>query len=406
MFKTSCCYHTQSFDDPVLSRFDILIAAGSQDELIGNPDAINNLDRLQTFLDRYPGDWLPGWLSYNLKNETEDLFSAKKASIPIPPLYFFKPEHLLILRGNELEIQSAQANEIFQEIMDTISDEPAFQFSGSIRSVTGKALYKKAFEQLQQHIQRGDVYEANLSMEFRSRQVELNPIQAFWRLGELSPTPFSFFFKQDATYLIGASPERFLAKSGKRLISQPIKGTVRRGATKAEDKQRLADLLSNKKEIAENVMIVDLVRNDLTKVAKAASVQVDELRGIYPFRHLYHAISTISCEARNGITATDCIRQLFPAGSMTGAPKIRAMEIIDEIEGSNRGLFAGALGYCGPGGDFDFNVFIRSFCYSERLKSLSFHVGGAITAASVMEEEYQECLLKAKALLQLFGQER
>ena len=163
-----------------------------------------------------------------------------------------------------------------------------------------------------------------------------------------------------------ASPERFLQKKSERLISQPIKGTIRRSTDAGEDEELKKELYNNVKERSENVMIVDLVRNDLSRIAKKGSVEVEELFGIYTFKQVHHMISTISCELRETTTFTDIIRSMFPMGSMTGAPKISAMKLIEKHEKTKRGLYSGAVGYISPSGDFDFNVVIRSILYNAK----------------------------------------
>jgi para-aminobenzoate synthetase component I len=189
-----------------------------------------------------------------------------------------------------------------------------------------------------------------------------------------------------------------LKKEGNRLISQPIKGTIRRGENEAEDQLLRQQLRNDEKELAENMMIVDLVRNDLARSARTGSVKVEEMFGIYAFRQVHQMISTVTAQLKEAIPFTEAIRQAFPMGSMTGAPKIRAMELIDQYEQSRRGLFSGAVGYITPEGDFDFNVVIRSILYNAANHYLSFHVGSAITYDSVPEKEYEECLLKAQAI--------
>jgi len=203
-------------------------------------------------------------------------------------------------------------------------------------------------------------------------------------------------------YIICASPERFLKKTGTRLISQPIKGTIKRGKTEAEDELLKQHLFNDKKERSENIMIVDLVRNDLSRSAKKGSVKVDELCGIYSFKQVHQMISTISAEIKDDIIFFEAIKNAFPMGSMTGAPKIKAMELIETLEDTKRGVYSGALGYISPSGDFDFNVVIRTILYSQQQQYLSFMVGSAITTNSIAEKEYEECLLKATAMFSVF----
>jgi len=241
----------------------------------------------------------------------------------------------------------------------------------------------------------------NYCVEFFSGNASIHPATLFQRLCEISPMPFSCYYKNDDQHLMCASPERFLARRGGKIISQPIKGTAKRGRTREEDEQMKIRLRHDAKEQSENVMIVDLVRNDLSRTAARKSVQVEELFGIYTFRQLHHMISTVISEMREGVHWTEIIRHAFPMGSMTGAPKIRAMQLIDAFESTMRGLYSGAVGYVTPDGDFDFNVVIRSILYNSDLDYLSFMVGSAITINSDAAKEYEECLLKAKAMMEV-----
>ena len=252
---------------------------------------------------------------------------------------------------------------------------------------------------IKKHISKGDIYEMNFCQEFYSRKTEIFPPELYLGLNRLSPSPFSAYMKYGRKYLISSSPERFLAKRGEKIISQPIKGTIRRGQDPDEDLILKAELEKNEKERAENIMIVDLVRNDLSKTAKNGSVKVEELCRIYSYEHVHQMISTITSRFDSEqFDIVDVIRNAFPMGSMTGAPKIKAMELIDSYEKTKRGLYSGAIGYIAPNSDFDFNVVIRSILFNSTNKYLSYTVGSAITFQSVPEEEYKECILKAKGL--------
>ena len=215
----------------------------------------------------------------------------------------------------------------------------------ALRPRLPKADYLRAVEAVREDILNGEVYELNLCQEFYAEGVALDPVDVFLRLMAASPAPFAGFVRWQEHYLLCASPERFLARRGARLVSQPIKGTIRRGATPAEDEQQRLALLNDEKERAENLMIVDLVRNDLARVARTGTVRVPELFGLYPFRHLWQMISTVEAELRPGTNLADILRATFPMGSMTGAPKIRAMQLIEHYERSRRGLYSGSIGY-------------------------------------------------------------
>jgi para-aminobenzoate synthetase component I len=269
---------------------------------------------------------------------------------------------------------------------------------GPIRCRTRPIEYLDTVRRIQDYILAGEVYELTYCVEFFVEQARLDPVTVFRALTARSPMPFSVFLQVDNTFLLCASPERFLQKSGDQLISQPIKGTIGRGATAADDEARRQQLRHSPKEQAENLMIVDLVRNDLARSAVTGSVRVEELFGIYSFRQVHQLISTVGATLRPGLSWADALRHAFPMGSMTGAPKIRAMQLIDELETSRRGLFSGAVGFISPGGDFDFNVVIRSLLYHAGRQYASFSVGSAITCDADPAQEWAECLLKASAL--------
>jgi para-aminobenzoate synthetase component 1 len=216
---------------------------------------------------------------------------------------------------------------------------------------------------------------------------------------EISPNPFAAFYRLQDKYLLCASPERFLMKTGNQISSQPIKGTNKRDLLNSlHDDELKKELAESRKDQSENVMIVDLVRNDLTKICKEASVKVDELFGIYSFPQVHQMISTIRGELKEATPFSQIISATFPMGSMTGAPKHRVMQLIDEYEPSSRGIFSGSVGYINPDGDFDFNVVIRSIMYNATNRCLSYQVGSGITFYSDPEKEWVECMLKAEAI--------
>lgn len=362
----------------------------------------SSLLELQGLIDQKK--WLFGFLSYDLKNYVEELKSENSDALQFPDLCFFEPQILVRIKGDRCEITGEKA-ERFRELIrnvDVIS-RPAKSSSIEIVSKISKEKYIKQIIQILNHIQLGDIFELNFCQEFFAENAEIDPLDIYQKLKKCSPTPFGVYFRAENHYCMGASPERFMKKKGSNLLSQPIKGTVKRGIDENDDTYLKAQLLSNVKERAENVMIVDLVRNDFSKIAKKGSVQVDELFGIYTFPQVHQMISTVSCDAGN-TSAVEIIRSCFPVGSMTGAPKVKAMELIEKYESTKRGLFSGAIGYISPEGDFDFNVVIRSVLYNKANKYLSFMVGGAITSGSQPQKEYEESLLKAKAIFSVFDQ--
>lgn len=380
-------------------RLNVFLAVGAHDTFVADGD--DTFPKLQAFVDRYPGHWIPGYLGYDLKNEIEALQSQHPNRSEFPDAYFFIPRYTLLIGRYNAEIKGDDPATILQEIEATeVIDEP-LDFSGQLKYRMNRRAYFDAFAALQQHIRKGDIYEVNLCQEFYAEEAKLNPLSTYRKLKEVSPTPFSCFFKFGRRYILSASPERFLAKDGDRLLSQPIKGTAPRGSNAQEDEQLKNTLATNPKEISENIMIVDLVRNDLTRSAQPGTVKADALLEVHSFRQVHQLVSTITCQIRPELSATETIRNTFPPGSMTGAPKISAMKLIDRYENSRRGVYSGALGYFSPLGNYDFSVVIRTLIYNAETGYLSFHTGGAITDNADPEKEYNECLLKGKALFEV-----
>ena len=392
----TCCYLDSNGYKDKYAKYDLIIAVGSKSQLIGNcGHAFNDLRDFYTINCK---QWIFGFLGYDLKNELENLYSAQVSELDFPDLFFFIPEYLMIVKDNQPQVIIGPANLI--EIICSYTENTTVSLEQPcIKVKIDKDTYLNKVEELKASILKGDIYEINFCQEFFAKNAEINPYQVYNTLNALSPTPFSGFFKLKEKYILSASPERFLCKRGNKLFSQPIKGTAKRSFDEAEDEQIRNGLKNNSKEKAENVMIVDLVRNDLTKSALSGSVKVEELFGIYTFPQVHQMISTVSCTLDPNTHVVDAIKNAFPMGSMTGAPKLRAMQLIEEVEESRRGIYSGALGYFDPEGDFDFNVIIRSIIYNKQNKYLSFQVGGAITYASIAEAEYEECMLKASAMI-------
>ena len=313
------------------------------------------------------------------------------------------PKYIIIIRGNEIEIIADNPQHVFeiiaQQTIEFIDELPVLNIQARI----SKKEYLSTVSKIKEHINRGDIYVTNFCQEFFAENAEIDPLAVFLKLNEVSPNPFSAFFKWKDNYILCASPERFLAKRGAKLISQPIKGTAKRGENTAEDEHIKQQLRNHAKELQENVMIVDLVRNDLTRSAKKGTVKTEELFGVYSFKQVHQMISTIVCELKDGISPVQAIKNTFPMGSMTGAPKISAMQLMEQYEQSRRGVYSGAIGYFSPDNDFDFNVVIRTLLYNQKSKYLSFHAGSAITYHADAENEYEECLLKVRAILEVLG---
>lgn len=348
-------------------------------------------------------DYIFGYLSYDLKNDTEQLSSHNYDNLHFDDLFFFQPQKIILIKGNTLEFLylkmiDEEIDQDFEKIKDTIYTTTTSKADINIKLRIHKDEYYQKVSTILEHIHRGDIYEANFCQEFYAEDCDLDPVHVYMDLNEISEPPFATFFKKEHLFLASASPERYLKKTGAKIISQPIKGTAKRLISPVDDQKIAADLYRDEKERAENIMIVDLVRNDLSRTAKKGSVQVEELCKVYSFKQVHQLISTVTAEMKAGVHPVDVIKDSFPMGSMTGAPKISAMKIIEELEETKRGLYSGAIGYFTPKGDFDFNVVIRSILYNAENKYASFSVGGAITSKSTPEKEYEECLLKAKAM--------
>ena len=377
--------------------YECLLAAGVIHSL--EASAGDAYTKLKEFATQHQ-DWMFGHFGYELKNETEKLSSSHPDHIKFPDLFFFVPQTVLQLQGDRLLISTTgDAASIFEEIIHTNAVRQGAQHSVNIQSRFNKDEYIDVVNKLRQHILRGDCYEINFCQEFYSLNAEIDPLDVFIKLTEVSPNPFTAFYKIHHQYLLCASPERYLKKTGNNIVSQPVKGTWQRDHSNAEkDELKKQELYNSAKDRSENVMIVDLVRNDLSRICEENSVQVDELFGIYSFPQVHQMISTVSGKLRPELHWSDAIKATFPMGSMTGAPKKRVMELIEQYERSRRGIFSGAVGYVRPDGDFDFNVVIRSILYNSVSKYLSYQVGSGITFYSDAENEHEECLLKATAI--------
>ena len=384
--------------------FECLLAIGYSPNVAKNKSiklqSGNAFEKLKDFYKKNNG-WLFGHFGYDLKNETEHLSSTNFDGIAFGDMYFFVPEVVIKLTENEVHIFCEDsAIKILKSILcEPLAFPPNKRSEFVIKNRISKAGYIETIQKLKQHILRGDCYEINFCQEFFAEDAEIDPLQVFHKLIQLSPNPFAALYKLNDKFCICASPERYLKKEGNKIFSQPIKGTSKRDLVNKDNDLKNKNYLSaNEKEKSENVMVVDLVRNDLSKVCKEGSVKVDELFGVYSFPQVHQMISTISGEVKNNIDWIDIIKATFPMGSMTGAPKKRVMELIEQYEQTKRGLFSGAIGYINPDGDFDFNVVIRSIFYNSSDKYLSFNAGSGITFYSDAAKEYEECLLKAAAM--------
>ena len=409
-FKTQLLAWAQQFEDIVWldsnqslqphSSYDCILAV---DAFTGiQTDSDNGFKKLKEY-QSITNDWIFGYLSYDLKNDTEPLKSQNFDGLDFPDLCFFQPKKLFLFKDNSLTIK--YLNYVSDEVDADLKSIEAFSLQNEsshkndihIESRISKKYYINKVSTMLSHIHRGDIYEANFCQEFYAH-ADMNPLETYFKLNEIAQAPFATFFKNGDKYLLSSSPERYLKKVGLEIISQPIKGTTKRSEHPEEDADLKTTLECDPKERSENIMIVDLVRNDLSKIAQKGTVNVTELCQIHSFKQVHHMISTVQAKALPNISAVDIIAATFPMGSMTGAPKISAMKIIEALEDTKRGLYSGAVGYFTPEGDFDFNVVIRSILYNASKSYISFSVGSAITSKSTPEKEYEECLVKAKAM--------
>ncbi|HUH27339.1 anthranilate synthase component I family protein [Gelidibacter sp.] len=352
-------------------------------------------------------DWIFGYLTYDLKNDLEDLHSNHFDGLNFPELFFFQPKKIFLIKEDVVELHYLKMvdDEVKSDLKEieewTKKDTEVVSEKINIKLRLTKDQYFEKVNSMLAHIHRGDIYEANFCQEFYAENTQIDSLETYQKLNKISKAPFATFFKNRHYYALSASPERYLKKEGAKVISQPIKGTAQRSTDPEMDEQLKADLKSNLKERSENIMIVDLVRNDLSQTAIKGSVEVEELCEVYTFEQVHQLISTITSVVAEKMAPVTILRTTFPMGSMTGAPKVSAMKIIEDLEETKRGLYSGAIGYFSPTGDFDFNVVIRSILYNAQNKYVSYSVGGAITAKSDPLKEYEECLLKAKAMRQV-----
>jgi para-aminobenzoate synthetase component 1 len=407
-FAHFCLLESNNYERYPYSNFGFFVAIDSIASITANANEAF-FPALQTFHNTQK-EWMFGFLSYDLKSEIEPtLVSENYDGIHCPKAHFFIPKYLFRFYKNALElgVTDEMHRLEFDVLMANISTliENTLENSEPIvlKERMTEASYIEKVESIMSHIQRGDIYETNFCQEFYCENTALPTIAVYERLNQLAKAPFGAYLKHADLYLMCSSPERYLKKHHNKLISQPIKGTIRRGENATADALLKEALLWDPKERSENVMIVDLVRNDLSKVAKKGSVLVEELFGIYTFEQVHQMISTVVAKVDKKMPFTEILHATFPMGSMTGAPKFSAMQLIERYETVQRGLYSGAVGYITPLGNFDFNVVIRSIIHQAEKKYTSIQVGSAITIDCKPAYEYKECLLKAKAMKAALG---
>ncbi len=412
-FKQDLLAWSTQFDDLVwldsnnhnghYSQYDAILAVDAFTAI--QTDYVDAFDKFKEY-QSITNDWIFGYLTYDLKNDVEALQSNNHDGLEFPELYFFQPKKLFLIKGDTVELLYLKmVDDEFEKDLESIKtfnlDNKVSENNVKIKLRIHKDEYFEKVNTVLNHIHRGDIYEANFCQEFYAEDTTINPLETYKKLNTISKPPFATFLKLGDKYLLSASPERYIKKEGRKITSQPIKGTAKRSKDIKEDANLKRELALDEKERSENIMIVDLVRNDLSLTATKGSVKVEELCKVYTFDQVHQMISTVVSEIKENTHPIDVIKTTFPMGSMTGAPKISAMKIIETLEETKRGLYSGAVGYITPEGDFDFNVVIRTILYNASKQYVSYSVGGAITAKSEPLKEYEECLVKAKAMRQV-----
>ena len=405
VFKRKIIHISTHFENSIIlnsnyssTDYDLIFAYGVHSFLSSNK---NSLKKLDDYVSQCK-DWLFGFFSYDLKNEIEPLKSQNLLCHDLPNLYFFQPQVIIIIKENTVDLKYVLGIKPDDELNKILN----FKYSFKNQSVKDnlelrfkKSDYVKSINNIKEHIRIGDIYELNFCIDYYSNDIIIDPVKSYISLNSLTESPMSAFIKLKSFHLLSSSPERFLKKKNNRIKTQPIKGTVRRDKNINNDLKNINYLNNNSKELSENHMIVDLVRNDLSRIAKKGTVTVEELSALYSFKNVHQLISTVEAKINNSTKISKILESTFPMGSMTGAPKIRSMELIEKFEKTQRGIYSGAVGYISPKIDFDFNVVIRSIIYDSQKSNLNINVGSAITFASDPNKEFDECKLKAEAMI-------
>ncbi|MBL7988639.1 MAG: anthranilate synthase component I family protein [Chlorobi bacterium] len=367
------------------------------------------------------GGGLVGWFSYDLCRTIERLPSLAADDLALPLCYFqfvdsfieFDHERGLLnlatlpkLHEGDLTEQYRQMAERLQEMAELLATLPNGEDDASPPAIHADPdnftptvtpdQFAQIVSRTREYIFAGDIFQANLSVRFQ-RAFRSDPLALYRQLRAINPSPFMAFIEGGECAVVSASPELLIRASGRTIETRPIAGTRRRGANEAEDEEKIAELLGNEKERAEHLMLVDLERNDIGRVARYGTVQVDELMTVEKYSHVIHIVSNVRGELRQGMDALDAIRACFPGGTITGAPKVRSMEIIEELEPTRRGIYTGSIGWLGWNGDAEFNIAIRTLLVKDGVAYLQ--AGAGIVADSVPEHEYRESLRKAQAAM-------
>jgi para-aminobenzoate synthetase component 1 len=380
-----------------------LSAFGTTDHVVIN-DNSSALSTIQAFIDEHPSEFIFFALSYELKDSIEVLESKNPPFISTPIAFLFTSALIVERQEGKWKALEGSLNSEILEHLDELERRPSsngshsLDYSQGTRPILDKTKYIQVINKIKEHIQIGDIYEMNYCTESQFENIEIDPLKTFSHLLSATNAPYSAYLKHRGLHLLCASPESYLEKQGKHLISRPIKGTRRRDKDPERDEALKEELRHDLKERAENIMITDLVRNDLSRVAEKNSVSVKELCEVYTFDTVHQMISTVECFISDDLPFSEIVQATFPMGSMTGAPKVRSMELIEFLEDFRRGWFSGCIGYIDPNSDLNSNVIIRSIVYDEAQGRASISAGGAITSLSDPEREYEERMLKVEAV--------
>jgi len=396
-----------TFLPPNSNERQAFIAWGKKDAFVLNENNLADIQKLNNWLAEKT---LPifGYISFEAKKLFEKNIYQNTSTDGSELVYFFEPQHIWKEEnGNWIPLTETEPNE-HSVIQTFISNYKKIEIASNEEKLTFEMLeskdsYVEKIQSVLDHIQRGEYYETNFCMPLQANGELKDAFAHFSKMNNATEAPHAVYFNGDRLQLLCTSPERFIRKIENTIVSQPIKGTVKRGATTEEDEQNKVLLQTSKKERSENIMIVDLVRNDLSRIAEKASVNVKSLCELHTFKTLHHLISTVEAKLPFNITFTEILAATFPMGSMTGAPKISAVQHMEKLEALDRGIYSGSFGVIEPNGNFDFNVIIRSAVYNKEKKQTTIKVGSAITQASNAEAEYEECLLKAASTLSIFN---
>ncbi|NEQ44284.1 MAG: anthranilate synthase component I [Leptolyngbya sp. SIOISBB] len=361
-------------------------------------------------LEPFAGGWL-GWLGYDLAWEIEALPIQNPDTLPFPVAFWYEPDTFAILDHAKQRLwlaatQPEQLDDMEQAIVTTPVTHPAsLAFPQSLELASSQATYEAAVRRAQDYIRVGDIFQANLSLRFAT-ETAADSWTIYQHLHHINPSPFASYWRTPWGAVVSCSPERLVSLQGDRAETRPIAGTRPRGESPQADQRLAQELLSNRKELAEHIMLVDLERNDLGRVCTWGSVQVDELLALEPYSHVMHLVSNVLGTLAPGKTAIDLIRATFPGGTITGCPKVRCMEIIEELEPLRRSLFYGSCGYLDWRGHLDLNILIRTLLLTPTgtgTQTVWGQVGAGIVADSEPSQEWRESLQKAQAQLLAIG---